>query len=71
MADKWRYALVDFGYYALGGFVVIVLLRRVTDALLLRGSTIYEEIARDRNLNAAFIEGAIAIGIAGIAYFML
>jgi len=71
MADKWRYALVDFGYYALGGFVVIVLLRRVTDALLLRGSTIYEEIARDRNLNAAFIEGAVAIGIAGIAYFML
>jgi len=70
-ADKWRYALVDFGYYALGGFVVLFLLRGVTDALLLRGSTIYEEIARDRNLNAAFIEGTVAVGIAGIVYFML
>ncbi|MEM7754346.1 MAG: DUF350 domain-containing protein [Planctomycetota bacterium] len=71
LADKWRYALVDFAYYSLGGFVVLVCLRRVTDALLLRGSTIYEEIARDRNLNAAFIEGAVAVGIAGIVYFML
>ncbi|MEM7550194.1 MAG: DUF350 domain-containing protein [Bacteroidota bacterium] len=69
--EKWRYALVDFGYYAAGGFIVIALLRRVTDALLLPGTTIFEEIGRDKNLAAALIEGSVACGVASMVYFMI
>ena len=70
-SDRWGYALIDFGYYALGGFIVIALLRRVTDALLLPGSTIHEEIAGDKNVAAALIEGVVAIGVASTVYFMI
>jgi len=69
--EKWRLAIVDFFYYAAGGFVVLLLLRRVTDALLLPGSTIDSEISRDKNISAALIEGAVALGVASMVYFMI
>lgn len=71
VAEKWRYALVDFVYYAAGGFIVIALLRRLTDSLLLPGTTIFEEIGRDKNIAAALIEGSVACGVATIVYFMI
>ena len=33
--------------------------------------TLEQEIAEDRNLNAAWIEGVLAIGIAAIIFFVV
>ena len=53
------------------GFVLLSVLRRLTDWVLLPGTTIAEEIARDRNVNAAWVEGVVAIGMATVITFML
>ena len=51
--------------------MLLAILRKVTDRLLLPGSTIAHEIATDRNINAAWIEGIVSMGIASIIFFML
>lgn len=67
----WATNLSDFGYYAVFGFVTLLILRKLTDGLLLPGATIYSEIAQDRNINAALIEGTVAVGVACMIVFML
>ncbi len=42
-----------------------------TDFVLLPGTTIAHEIATDRNINAAWIEGIVSIGMATIILFMI
>lgn len=68
---SWGENLTWFGIDALLGFVVLLGLRKVTDALFLPGTTISHEIAVDRNLNAAWVEGAVAIGIAAMIFVLL
>lgn len=67
----WATNLSDFAYYALAGFSTLMILRKITDWVLLPGTTIAHEIATDRNLNAAWIEGTVAIGMATVIFFML
>jgi len=43
----------------------------VTDALFLPNTTIGHEIANDKNINAAWIEGILATSAATIIFFML
>ncbi|MFK7742910.1 MAG: DUF350 domain-containing protein, partial [Planctomycetota bacterium] len=68
---SWADNLAEFGYYALAGFVVLIVLRFVTDRLLMPGARLNDEIERDRNLNAAWAEGSVAIGGAAMVFFMM
>lgn len=67
----WNENLTMFGYFSVFGLVLLLILRRVTDFLLLPGTTIAHEIATDRNINAAWIEGIVSIGMATIILFMI
>jgi uncharacterized membrane protein YjfL (UPF0719 family) len=68
---SWPDHLAKFGYFAVAGLIVITILRALTNRLLLPGTTLHMEIERDRNLNAAWIEGSVAIGAAATVFFML
>ena len=67
----WTTNLVDFTYFAVAGFVTLMILRKVTDWVLMPGTTIAHEIATDQNLNAAWLESTVAVGMASVIYFML
>lgn len=67
----WGAMLADFGYYAGVGFVLLVLLRVATDKVLLPTSSLDKEIAEDQNLNAAWIESTVAIGMAAVIISMI
>ncbi len=67
----WGTNLTSFAIACLLGFVLLTTLRKVTDWMLLPGTTIAVEIARDRNINAAWIEGVVAIGMAAIIFFTI
>ena len=69
--ESWGENLTWFVIDAFVGFVLLMILRKVTDALFLPGTTISHEIAIDRNLNAAWIEGVVAIGIATMVFVLL
>jgi len=68
---SWPDHLAKFGYFAVAGFVVLALLRTLTNRALLPGTTLQMEIERDRNINAAWVEGSVAIGAAAIVFFMM
>ena len=68
---SWAENLTWFGVYVVLGFVLLLVLRKVTDVLFLPKSPIHHEIAVDRNLNAAWIEGVVATGIAAMVYVLL
>lgn len=67
----WQENLITFAWEAGLGFVLLMVLRWITDWVFLPGTTIAHEIATDRNLNAAWIEGSVAMGMASIIFFML
>ena len=67
----WTENLLWFAIYVGIGFVLLMVLRKVTDVLFLPKSPIHHEIAVDRNLNAAWIEGVVATGIAAMVYVLL
>lgn len=67
----WISHLVKFGLMALLGFIVLYLLRILVDGFLLPRATISHEIAHDRNINAAFLESAVLIGIATVIVFAM
>jgi uncharacterized membrane protein YjfL (UPF0719 family) len=67
----WGENLWTFAWEAGLGFLLLMVLRWITDWVFLPGTTIAHEIARDRNLNAAWIEGAVAMGMASVIFFML
>ncbi len=68
---SWSENLTDFGISAGLGFGLLMILRKLTDYLLLPGTTIAHEIANDQNLNAAWIEGVVAMGMATVIFFMI
>ena len=53
-------------YYALAGSLLLVIVRCITDRVFLPGGKISEEIVRDRNLNAGYIEAVLAISVGAI-----
>ena len=67
----WAENLEDFGYYAVAGFAMLMVLRWIVDFVLLPGTTLHHEIANDRNLNAAWIEGVVAMGMAVVIVVMI
>jgi uncharacterized membrane protein YjfL (UPF0719 family) len=67
----WSEKLVDFLYYSVLGFVLLLAFRKITDLVLLPGRTLGQEIAEDRNLNAAWLEGVVAMGMASVIFFTI
>lgn len=67
---SWRVSLGFFAFDAIGGFLLLMLLRWVTDLALLPHTRIQEEVVRDRNVNAGLIEGVLAVGIAAIILYL-
>ena len=67
----WGENLANFGFLAMVGFVLLMLMRKFTDHVLLPKTTIAHEIAIDQNVGAAWIEGIVSIGMASIIFFMI
>ena len=68
---SWEHNLIKFGLFWLVGCVLLLLLRFVVDFLLMPGVRIDKEIQQDRNLNAAWVEGAILAGMAALLITIL
>ena len=69
--EGWEASLTKFILMSVLGFVVLFLVRILVDAFLLPKSTISQEIVEDRNINAAYVEGAVLIGVAAIITFAI
>ena len=67
----WGESLVAFATFAVAGFVLLYVVRLVVDLVLLPGTRVAHELAVDRNLGAAFIEGAVVISAALILFFAI
>jgi uncharacterized membrane protein YjfL (UPF0719 family) len=67
---SWGRNLSFFALDAIAGLILLLILRWLTDLVLLPNARIPEEIARDRNVNAGLIEGILAIGVAVIILFL-
>lgn len=67
---SWSASLGFFAFDAIAGFLLLMLLRWVTDLALLPHAKIDEEVVRDHNVNAGLIEGVLAVGIAAIILFL-
>lgn len=67
----WTSNVTDFFFYSFLGFVVLFIIRLVLDWMLLPNATLTEEIARDQNNSAAFIESTVMIGTACVIFFAL
>lgn len=67
----WSYNLSYFVIYAVIGLLVLALLQKLTTYLFLAGACLEEEIAKDRNMNIAWIGGALSIGIAAMFFFLI
>ncbi len=69
--ESFRNSLTEYVSLTVIGFVVLFLMRELVDHALLPQNSIAHEIAVDKNLGAAWIEGVVAIGMATIIYFMI
>lgn len=68
---SWSVNLTRFGITFGLGLVLLFLLRIFVDAFILPGARVKDEIVQDRNLNAAFVEGTVLIGVAGMLVMIL
>ncbi len=66
---NWEEALAAFFTFAVLGFVLLLAMRLVVDLLLFPRVKVADELAVDRNLGVAFIEGAVVIGASLILFF--
>ena len=69
--NGWNEALASFFVFAVIGFVLLFVLRMLIDVLLLPKAKISNEIAAERNVGVAFIEGSIVISSALILFFAI
>lgn len=67
----WGSHLAQVGVVYGIGVVFLVALRFLVDYLLLPGVRIHDEIVKDRNLNAAWVEGVVLAGLAGLLVTVL
>lgn len=63
---SWSHNLSVFGVRWLVGVVLLLILKLFIDHLLMPGVRIDKEIQHDRNLNAAWVEGVVLAGLAGL-----
>lgn len=67
----WTESLVAFATFAVIGFALLYVVRVVVDLMLLPGTRVSDELAVDRNLGVAFIEGGVVISAALILNFAI
>lgn len=67
----WDTHLPQIGIYAGLGTAFLLLARVLVDYLLLPGVRIRDEIVDDRNMNAAWVEGVVLTGMAGLLITVL
>tara|TARA_Y100000294_G_scaffold175808_1_gene196733 strand:- start:1348 stop:2235 length:888 start_codon:yes stop_codon:yes gene_type:complete len=67
----WEDALAGFLVYAVVGFVLLFVVRRITDLVLFPKVSVAHELAVDRNLGVAFIVSAMVISVSLILFFAL
>lgn len=63
---SWETQLLQFGLTYVLGVALLLILRVLVDTLILPGVKVKDEIVQDRNLNAAWIEGVVLTGVAGM-----
>ncbi|MFC1587850.1 DUF350 domain-containing protein [Planctomycetota bacterium] len=68
---SWTENLTQFSFFAVIGFLLLVVMRKVTDHVILVKTSLEKEIAVDQNLAAAWLEGVVNIGMATIIFFMI
>lgn len=67
----WDVSLVKLGLTFVIGVVMLIVLRFLVDLILLPGVSLRDEIVKDRNLNAAWVEGATLTGIIAVLMIIL
>ncbi len=65
----WEEGLAGFLIYAVVGFALLFVVRRITDLVLFPKVSVAHELAVDRNLGVAFIVSAMAISVSLILFF--
>lgn len=68
---SWSYNLRYFVVYALLGILALTVFQKIASSFFLAGAPLEEEISRDRNMNIAWINGSISIGISSMILFLL
>ena len=67
----WTESVTAFVTFAVIGFALLYVVRMVVDIVLLPGTKIAHELAVDKNLGVAFIEGGVVISTAMILFFAI
>ena len=65
----WEQGIASFVTFALAGFALLFVVRRVTDFVLFPGAKVADELAVDQNLGVGFIMAAVVISVSGILFF--
>ena len=68
---SWEENLIDYAWVAGLGLILLLTTRVPVDYLILPKAKLSKEIAEDKNVAAAVIEGGVAIGIATILVTVL
>jgi len=66
----WDEALIRLLVWSIIGFITLMAFRWIIDLLFVPNATISEEISRDKNINAAYLESSILIGISLVLFFV-
>ena len=67
--EGWTESLAGFLTFAVIGFVVLFVVRMIVDFVMFPRVKVADELAIDRNLGVAFIEGAVVISVSLILFF--
>jgi hypothetical protein len=67
----WTGSLVSFATFAVVGFILLLVVRLLVDYILFPRANVAHELAVDRNMGVAFIEGAVVISAALILFFVV
>ena len=68
---SWLDRLEQFGYYAVAGFVLLLISRIIADKIFIPGKKLKDEIVEDQNINVGLLEGGLAISMGLILGFCL
>ena len=67
----WTEGLVSFVTFAVIGFIVLLVVRFLFDLILHPKANVAQELAEERNLGFAFLEGAVVISASLVLFFAI
>ena len=68
---NWEEALASFFTFAVFGFGLLLAMRLVVDYAMFPRVKVADELAKDRNLGVAFIQGSVLVGASLILFFAI